>query len=727
MYKKIICVVCAVALCITVPFAAIGTQNANTAISFDGVVSEEGYSAEEAEAENGDEAEASEDEASEYQEETFRSSFRYDGVNELDYVTTDDQSGEVYVGESNEAGIDDSTGVDGFDLEAFKESLEPEQLEAIEEIGWDNIDWSQYGISTTAAVRGPSGNTVFNSFDKFSHGYYTGTDAAKGIDVSSHNGYVNWGQVKGEKIDFAIIRCGYGNNSENGVTLYNQDDGQFRHNVDGCRNNGIPFGVYIYSYATNTSMAQNEADHVVRLLRSVNTSGMSFPIYYDMEDKCQSSLSASTLGSIAQAFKDRLSGYGYSNVGIYSSQRWFEQKLTASVFSGMPKWVAAWNATSGLTYSGGSNFHNNGMIWQFTNNGRVNGISGRVDLNYTYLMRTKTPNGLETAASVAAIKNGTDSNNTALAPVQSSNALVGTNIVIASRYNSNLVLDAANSRPSRGSNVSLWTKHGGANQMWNISKDSSGYCIIRSAANSSLVLDAADGTPRNGSNVTVWTYHGGNNQKWIVTNNSDGSLCIRNAANQNLVLDAASPRPWQGCNVSVWSSHGGSNQKWVKGSTSLSNTGNTGNSNISSGSLVGNGKTISSSYNSNLVLDAQNSRPSRGSNVTVWSSHGGSNQKWNITRDSNGYYTFACAANPNLVLDAANPRPWSGCNISVWTSHGGLNQKWTATKNSDGSYTFRNAANPNLALDAANPRPWSGCNISVWSYHGGSNQKWYVK
>ena len=141
-------------------------------------------------------------------------------------------------------------------------------------------------LSTFSAVVNPEGYTVFNWFDKFSKGYYTGTNAYKGIDVSEHNGTINWKTVKASGVDYAIIRCGYGQNSKS------QDDDQWINNVRGCINNGIPFGVYIYSYATNTTRAASEADHVLRCLKDagLNPSKVGYPIYFDMED-------ASTIGS----------------------------------------------------------------------------------------------------------------------------------------------------------------------------------------------------------------------------------------------------------------------------------------------------------------------------------------------------------------------------------------------------------------------------------------------
>ena len=82
----------------------------------------------------------------------------------------------------------------------------------------------------------------------------------RGIDVSSHQGEINWEAVKNSGIDFAIIRCGYGDD----LTQY--DDFYWKRNADECTRLGIPFGVYLYSYAASIGEAQSEASHVLRLI-----------------------------------------------------------------------------------------------------------------------------------------------------------------------------------------------------------------------------------------------------------------------------------------------------------------------------------------------------------------------------------------------------------------------------------------------------------------------------
>ena len=102
----------------------------------------------------------------------------------------------------------------------------------------------------------------------------------KGIDVSKHNGNVNWSHVKADGVEFAIIRAGYGKE-------ISQKDAQFENNYAGCKSNGVPVGAYWYSYATNEAEARQEAAVCLQVLKGKT---FEFPIYYDIEEKKQFAL-----------------------------------------------------------------------------------------------------------------------------------------------------------------------------------------------------------------------------------------------------------------------------------------------------------------------------------------------------------------------------------------------------------------------------------------------------
>ncbi len=189
----------------------------------------------------------------------------------------------------------------------------------------------------------------------------------KGIDVSYHNGTIDWKRVKYSEVEYAIIRCGYGTNDKN------QDDKKWEENVKGCIDNNIPYGVYLYSYADTVEKASSEADHAIRLLQGKK---LKYPVYYDLEeDKLRDKISKQTIADIAQTFCDKLSAKGYT-VGIYANKDWFTNYLTDSRFNNWTKWVAQYNTVC--------NYKGKYDMWQCSSTGRVPGISGNVDLNYSY-------------------------------------------------------------------------------------------------------------------------------------------------------------------------------------------------------------------------------------------------------------------------------------------------------------------------------------------------------
>ena len=189
----------------------------------------------------------------------------------------------------------------------------------------------------------------------------------KGIDVSYHNGTIDWKRVKQSEVEYAIIRCGYGTNDKS------QDDKKWEENVKGCTDNNIPYGVYLYSYADTVEKASSEADHAIRLLQGKK---LKYPVYYDLEeDKLRDKISKKTIADIAQTFCDKLSAKGYT-VGIYANKDWFTNYLTDSRFNNWTKWVAQYNTVC--------NYQGKYDMWQCSSTGRVPGISGNVDLNYSY-------------------------------------------------------------------------------------------------------------------------------------------------------------------------------------------------------------------------------------------------------------------------------------------------------------------------------------------------------
>lgn len=183
--------------------------------------------------------------------------------------------------------------------------------------------------------------------------------ALKVIDVSEHQGTIDWNTVKGN-IDGVILRCGYGDN------ITSQDDSQWKRNADECTRLGIPFGVYLYSYATTEAQARSEAEHVLRCISGYN---LSYPVYLDLEEP------GTQNGAISRAniFGDIIEAAGYS-CGVYANTNWWTNYLVG--LERFTKWVAQYNSV--CTYTGTYD------MWQYTSSGYVPGISGAVDMNHCY-------------------------------------------------------------------------------------------------------------------------------------------------------------------------------------------------------------------------------------------------------------------------------------------------------------------------------------------------------
>ena len=194
---------------------------------------------------------------------------------------------------------------------------------------------------------------------------------AQGIDVSVHQGRIDWDAVKASGIDFAILRVGFGAPSFGGRVDY-----QFNRNISECERLAIPYGVYVYSYAFDNQQAADEASMVIDCLSGHNP---RLPVYYDLEDKTIiADGRQSGIASRAQTFCNKISSAGYKP-GIYANLNWFNNILTDPVFKSgsWDHWIAQYNSQCHYTASY--------SFWQYTSRGKVSGISGNVDMNYAYV------------------------------------------------------------------------------------------------------------------------------------------------------------------------------------------------------------------------------------------------------------------------------------------------------------------------------------------------------
>lgn len=202
-----------------------------------------------------------------------------------------------------------------------------------------------------------------------------------GIDLSKHNGTVNWEKVKKSGVRFAILRAGYSHtlndddtpNTDIDITI----DKTFNKNYEEAKKHGIKVGVYLYSYATTVTHAIEDA---MALTDFIKGKQFEYPIFYDMEDKCQNKLSNEVRTNIAYAFMVQMRAAGYYS-GVYASEYWFDKKLNYEMLmENGAIWLAKWTSNDKADL----NLCEYGL-WQYTSNGKIDGITGRVDLNVSFI------------------------------------------------------------------------------------------------------------------------------------------------------------------------------------------------------------------------------------------------------------------------------------------------------------------------------------------------------
>lgn len=197
--------------------------------------------------------------------------------------------------------------------------------------------------------------------------------STSGVDVSELQGSVDWEKVKGDGIDFAMLRCGRRGSTEG--QLYT--DTEYYNNVQGVTRAGIPFGVYFFSQAINEQEALEEAEYVLTLL---NGAGATYPVAYDQEAVTDANgrannLSAEQLTKNAQAFCKRIEEAGYHPM-VYGNQHDLARLNIDQVNCAV--WYAQYTDSHPTTSA------HDFVMWQYSHTGKVEGINTNVDLNILF-------------------------------------------------------------------------------------------------------------------------------------------------------------------------------------------------------------------------------------------------------------------------------------------------------------------------------------------------------
>ncbi len=221
--------------------------------------------------------------------------------------------------------------------------------------GWQKIDgkWYYFGLTGSNAGR------YYSDVKHVGVNYEAGT--IKGIDVSVHQGAINWNAVKNEGISYAMVRVG------NNRVL----DSNFASNMQSANAAGVYTGVYFYSKAMSEAQSLGDAQWVINQLKGYN---VNYPVAIDLEDNNQGALGMNSVTQIAKVFCDEIRAAGYTPM-VYCNENWAKNKVNFSALPGVARWIARYNSYYDGAYARD--------IWQSGSTLRLNGISSRyVDVDF---------------------------------------------------------------------------------------------------------------------------------------------------------------------------------------------------------------------------------------------------------------------------------------------------------------------------------------------------------
>ncbi len=238
--------------------------------------------------------------------------------------------------------------------------------------GWQTIDGHVYFYDKNGNY--VTGEQVIQGakYSFGSDGKLAKSSGAMGIDVSKHNGNIDWNAVKNSGVSYVIIRCGYRGYST-GVLV---EDPKFRSNIKGAKAAGLKVGAYFFSQAVNEVEAVEEASMAIDLVKGY---GLNYPLFLDVEASGgrADGISRETRTAVCKTFCQTVQNSGIA-AGIYANKTWFTEKINTASLTNYKLWLAQY--ASAPTYTA-----TRYDLWQYSSKGKVSGISTNVDMNISYV------------------------------------------------------------------------------------------------------------------------------------------------------------------------------------------------------------------------------------------------------------------------------------------------------------------------------------------------------
>lgn len=580
---------------------------------------------------------------------------------------------------------------------------------------------------------------------------------AKGvIDVSGWQGDIDWAKAKADGVEGAIIRLGYGEG--------NNADKKAQRNISECKRLGIPFGIYWYSYADTPALAKEEgADVVAKLKRfGVNPSDLAYPVYYDLEkwtwEGHKPPTDPNVYNNIVNNWYSALQSAGYKNLGVYSYTSYLQGPLKHADIYAKTTWVAQYGARMGF-----DSFPTNSRGWQYTSSGKVDGISGNVDMNAfgnkTYVnggssndlqaaidVRKMTavtiPNGnyyinvRSKVASSVDIPSGSAADSTVI-QLYSGNASKAQQFTFTRQsdesyeivnVNSGKALDVRNGVAENNAIVQQYSRNNSQAQRWFIRDSGAGYYLQSALGN--WVLDLSGGNTANGAAIRLYAPNGTASQLFVVSSSDVSittgvSMIITSVANKKLVTDVTSASTANGARVQLYSSNNTNAQKYRFES-------------------IGNGTYKIVNVNSGKVLDVSGGSTANGAALQQYTNNNTVAQQWTVRNYGSGKVALV-SVNANKAVDIPNGNAVQQAQLQLYSPNGTVAQQWlvakapltlrerlneTAAKHRqdlpDGTYIFGSKLNTSMKMDVSGASRSNYGNVQIWAGNGTNAQKWKV-
>ena len=616
-----------------------------------------------------------------------------------------------------------------------------------------NVQLSKFESNEYGAHWGTYNNT--KAFFDYQNNLFV--QQAKGvIDVSEWQGDIDWAKAKADGVEGAIIRLGYGEG--------NNADKKAQRNISECKRLGIPFGIYWYSYADTPSIAKEEGADVVAKLKQfgVNASDLAYPVYYDLEkwtwEGHQPPTDPNVYNDIVNNWYSALQSAGYKNLSVYSYTSYLQGPLKHADIYAKTTWVAQYGARMGF-----DSFPTDSRGWQYTSSGKVDGISGNVDMNafgnkayvnggssndlqaaidVRKMTAVTIPNGnyyinvRSKVASSVDIPGGSAADSTAI-QLYSGNGSKAQQFIFTRQsdgsyeivnVNSGKALDVRNGVAENNAIAQQYSRNNSQAQRWFIRDSGAGYYLQSALGN--WVLDLSGGNTANGAAIRLYTPNGTASQLFVVSSSDVNiatgvSMIITSVANKKLVTDVTSASTANGARVQLYSSNNTNAQKYRFES-------------------IGNGTYKIVNVNSGKVLDVSSGSTANGAALQQYTSNNTVAQQWTV-RNYGSSKIALVSVNANKAVDIPGGNAVQQAQLQLYSPNGTVAQQWlvakaqltlrerlneTAAKHRqdlpDGMYTFGSKLNTSMKMDVSGASRSNYGNVQIWAGNGTNAQKWKV-